>query len=326
MNKLPSMPLYVDDYEAATAHLTLEEDGVYSRLLRICWRSPNCEAPDDKTWLMRKLRADEACWERACVPVIEEFFTRKNGKIFQKRQKEEFFYVSSMVAAKKAAGAKGGKSKALKAKGMASSTASDLPEAESKQRNGVALAPTPTPTPTIRKEEEDAHAREASQDFEDHPADAAPPPPPSVAPGVLADIRQAVGIQPHAAGAYWSDATLTVHVEAWRSHGLTDDQIIAEATASRAKNPDPPDGPKALDRWMQAAANAKRNAPAHGQPKPAKAETKPASPEDRMKFFAEWVNGDRYVPPSAITIQMAHSLLDAGLVTLERLKAKGVTV
>lgn len=33
---LPYFPLYVDDYEADTPHLTLEEDGAFSRLLRLC--------------------------------------------------------------------------------------------------------------------------------------------------------------------------------------------------------------------------------------------------------------------------------------------------
>lgn len=86
MTELPSMPLYVDDYEADTAHLTPEEDGIYNRLLRLCWRSPECMVPDDETWLRRKLRVDQACWERACLPVIEEFFTCKNGFISHRKK------------------------------------------------------------------------------------------------------------------------------------------------------------------------------------------------------------------------------------------------
>jgi hypothetical protein len=33
--------------------------------------------------------------------------------------------------------------------------------------------------------------------------------------------------------------------------GLTEAKIIAEAKVSRGKNPEAPDGPKALDRWME---------------------------------------------------------------------------
>ena len=70
MPELQYMPFYVGDYDKKTAHLTIEEDGVYNRLLRLCWQSPGCTVPDNKAWLIRHLRVDEACWERACVPVI----------------------------------------------------------------------------------------------------------------------------------------------------------------------------------------------------------------------------------------------------------------
>ena len=38
--KVPYFPLYIADYDSKTAHLTLEEDGAYLRLLRLCWRTP----------------------------------------------------------------------------------------------------------------------------------------------------------------------------------------------------------------------------------------------------------------------------------------------
>lgn len=44
---------------------------------------------------------------------------------------------------------------------------------------------------------------------------------------------------------------------AGRAWGLTEAEIIAEAKASRGKNPEAPDGPKALDRWMEHAMKAK---------------------------------------------------------------------
>lgn len=171
------------------------------------------------------------------------------------------------------------------------------------------------------KEEEDA--RGDFSDFENQPE---PPPaePPECEPGFLEDIRHAVGIQPHSAGAYWADAALTAHVAAWRSYGLSDDQIIAEAKASRTRNPDPPDGPKALDRWMQAAAKAKRNAPAHGRGAQSKPDQKPATMEDQMKFYADWINGPRPCPPSAISSAMAKALLNAGLVTPSRLRERQI--
>lgn len=334
MTALPSMPLYVDDYEADTAHLTPEEDGVYNRLLRLCWRSPGCQVPDNAAWLARKLRVDQATWERACVPVIDEFFTRKNGVLFQKRQREEFLYVSGIVRARKEAGSKGGKAKYRKSKANDGSKANQLPEANEKQIWDFALAPTPTPTPT-NKEEEDARARETISENQEgesqgrdepSPQPTAPPNHPAVQSGFMADLRQAVGVQPNDAGAYWSDGALAAHVEAWRSHGLTDDQIIAEARNSRARNPDPPDGPKALDRWMETAAKAKRNAPKPGQEgAKQRAEVKPPpTPEERLAFYADWVNSDKAMPPSAINNTLAMALLDAGLVTRDRLKKRGI--
>ena len=49
-----------------------------------------------------------------------------------------------------------------------------------------------------------------------------------------------------------------------------------------------------------------------------------ASPQ--LRFYADWVNADRYLPPSAITNAMAQALLAAGLVTTERLAQRGVPV
>lgn len=158
MGDLPYMPFYVSDYEAKTAHLTVEEDGVYNRLLRLCWQSPGCTIPDDMTWIMRHMRVDQACWERACVPVIDEFFQRKNGRLFQKRQMQEYMHVSSVVEARKTAGSRGGSAKARKAKEIDVSKARVLPE----QNPSKALASTSTSTST--EETPNGVAREAKSD------------------------------------------------------------------------------------------------------------------------------------------------------------------
>ena len=75
-DRLPTLPLFVDDYEAATAHLTLEEDGAYMRLLRLCWRTPGCSIPDDHAWIRRRMRATEEQYETVIKPLIKEFFVR----------------------------------------------------------------------------------------------------------------------------------------------------------------------------------------------------------------------------------------------------------
>ena len=183
-------------------------------------------------------------------------------------------------------------------------------------------APTPIPTPTKQKEEEGGRVREAFA--EDQPATTTAPPDPTSAipPGLLDDLRQAVGVQPHDAGPYWSDPTLRGYVAAWLALGLAPDRIVAEAKASRVKNPEPPDGPKALERWMQTAARA---IPEHAKPQSQRAQAKPpASPEDRLNFFAAWVNGDKPLPPSAVTTSMAQALIHAGLVTVGRMRERGI--
>lgn len=127
MSDLPYMPFFVDDFDAHTSHLTLEEDGLYNRLIRLMWRSPGCSLPDDPRWLVRQLRIDQDTFIRIALPLIDEFCTRKNGKIFQRRLMREWQRVKSKVDAKKNAGKKGGEAKALKEKKMAAAFARGLP-------------------------------------------------------------------------------------------------------------------------------------------------------------------------------------------------------
>jgi len=86
---IPYIPLYVADFEADTAHLTLEEDGAYNRLLRLCWRTPGCSIPADPKWIMRKMRIGADDYYRVVEPLIEEFFTRGMDRIFQPRLQRE---------------------------------------------------------------------------------------------------------------------------------------------------------------------------------------------------------------------------------------------
>lgn len=50
----------------------------------------------------------------------------------------------------------------------------------------------------------------------------------------------------------------------------------------------------------------------------------PANPQ--LRFFADWVNSDRYLPPNAITNTTAQALLRAGLVCPERLTRRDIPV
>jgi len=120
MTKLPYMKLYVDDYEAATAHLTPEEDGIYTRLLRLCWRTPECSLPKDPEWIERKMRM-KGDYDKKIQPILDEFFNLECGRWGQKKQLEIFHEAQEIVQAKIRAGRKGGLAKSLKTKETASS-------------------------------------------------------------------------------------------------------------------------------------------------------------------------------------------------------------
>lgn len=107
----PYLPLYIDDYEAATAHLTLIEDGIYMRLLRLCWRTPGCSVPDDEAWIFRRLRAHSDEERDAVRAIVDEFFERKSGRIFQPRLMREFDKLDETYRKRSEAGKKGGRQK-----------------------------------------------------------------------------------------------------------------------------------------------------------------------------------------------------------------------
>lgn len=44
------------------------------------------------------------------------------------------------------------------------------------------------------------------------------------------------------------------------------------------------------------------------------------------RFFADWINSDKYLPPTAVTNTMAHALLRFDLVTVARLATRGVPI
>lgn len=125
---LPYLPLFVDDYEADTAHLSLVEDGIYSRLLRLCWRSPKCRMPNDHDWIARKIRVSSDEERAAMAAVLTEFFTARRNVIFNKRLSAEYERISVSVERRKNAGKIGGLSKSLKLKKIDTSNASALPK------------------------------------------------------------------------------------------------------------------------------------------------------------------------------------------------------
>jgi uncharacterized protein YdaU (DUF1376 family) len=126
MSDIPYLPLYVNDYEGDTAHLSLEEDGAYSRLIRLCWRTSGCSVPNDCKWIMKRMRATQEEYDTIIKPIISDYFTIKKGRVFQKRLQQEFNKISTTISERKRAGKKGGKAKALNNKKKKPSNTKDL--------------------------------------------------------------------------------------------------------------------------------------------------------------------------------------------------------
>lgn len=135
---------------------------------------------------------------------------------------------------------------------------------------------------------------------------------------ILGLVIAAVGLDEDSASAYWTDPAALAHVRSWLGLGLDAQRIVAVAGQTRKDHPEPPDGPKALDRAMQRAAQARRGAPV------AKAAAAPADPRDALIRLADWIKSDRYVPPTAMTSTQRRGLLELGLVDEARLREKGL--
>ena len=128
MSELPILPLWVTKYEGKTAHLSLEEDGAFMRLLRLAWKTPGCRIPDDRTWIRRMMRVDEDAMTRIVMPILKEFFVLQHSYWISPRLHYEFERALTKKGERAAAGAKGGKAKALKSLGEEPSKATILPD------------------------------------------------------------------------------------------------------------------------------------------------------------------------------------------------------
>lgn len=111
---LPFFPLYPDDFEADTAHLSLAEDGAYNRLLRLCWRTVGCSLPSDRAWIYRRMRAFSDAEKEVVEAVLTEFFKERGGRISNPRLTKEWAKTHEAHERRKNAGSKGGKAKSLK--------------------------------------------------------------------------------------------------------------------------------------------------------------------------------------------------------------------
>ena len=160
------------------------------------------------------------------------------------------------------------------------------------------------------KEEEDAQARDGiSERF-------------------FEELLAVLGFAPHSAlPGWWQGWPPREHVRRWRDDlGLNEAEILEAAEVSRQEHPEPPDGPKALDRIMQRVAQRKAVEASRKRCKPRASSPGPSHRQitDVPAFYADLVNSDRYLPVSAITNSTRDAMLARGLVTAERLRERGI--
>jgi hypothetical protein len=145
--------------------------------------------------------------------------------------------------------------------------------------------------------------------------------------GLFGSLLTVLGFDPDGPlPGWWQGLPPREHVRRWQTDlGLSEAEILEAAEASRQEHPEPPDGPKALDRVMQRTAQRKADEASRKRRKPKAAaalETRPIA--DLPVFYAEMVNSDRYLPVSAISNSMRDAMLARGLVTAERLRERGI--
>lgn len=161
------------------------------------------------------------------------------------------------------------------------------------------------------KEEEDARAREADFDR------------------FFGELLSALGLDATALPGWWQGWSARVHVGRWIDDlGLSEDRILETATATRRDHPNPPDGPKALDRAMERAARHDAQAADAGSRKSTRKRKRDPGPlpsdDERAGFYARIVNSDGFLPANMISNSIRDAMLARRLVTAERLRERGV--
>lgn len=126
MSERPFMQLYVSDFIGDTLHLTTEQIGAYMLTLMAMWNAGG-KLPADEAKLARVARMSVKKWKVISGDLLA-FFHEEDGFISHNRLTKELQKSESKSQSRAAAGAEGGKAKALKDKEARVANASVLPQ------------------------------------------------------------------------------------------------------------------------------------------------------------------------------------------------------
>ncbi|WFU34073.1 DUF1376 domain-containing protein [Bradyrhizobium brasilense] len=136
MSKLPSLPLWVDEWTASTRHLNYEQRGILLSLLILMWERPHCRIPNDNEWMARYLGISEAKVGKVVRPIIVDLCKSSGNWITHERLRKDYEYVRQKVEMNRASA----KRRWKKEKDASDRTAT---------ADADAMLPTPTPTLTL---------------------------------------------------------------------------------------------------------------------------------------------------------------------------------
>jgi hypothetical protein len=163
-------------------------------------------------------------------------------------------------------------------------------------------------------------SKEPSEEEEAHAGARAPAPPPdpgSDAPPFaeeVAALARAMGHPEIVDWPFWrQEAENGDRICAWRALGLSTPRMLEVASTHAASMPDPPRGPKALDRAMERAAGSGKTG---GKPR--------ASTDELVDFWRRSLASGRFIAPSALTTTTRGLLIRRGVVTEDQLRQRGL--
>jgi uncharacterized protein YdaU (DUF1376 family) len=241
VSNTPFVPFYTSDFLSGTGGMTAATKGVYITILCLIYEA---ETPLPQSWetLARRCGCTLPAFKKAVEALIDDGkVTLIDGAIWSpKCEKHLALRRERQSSARSAAKTRWQKS-----------------EQNQSEDDAGASFPQCQPEPEPEPEEKEAAAAVTREAI-----------PGSELDQLHGDLLSAVGLNNGRLPTHWLPPAATMHIGRWVNDlGLTPTEIIATASASRQQHSEAPQGPRALDRAMQALA-ATKAAPVMQQIKP----------------------------------------------------------